>query len=61
VTDDATWSRAIHRFGDKATVDLVGIVGYYSFLAMVMNAARTPLPGNLDDSSPLLQNGHAST
>lgn len=41
---DATWQRAIAQFGERATVDLLGINGYYAFLAMVMNAARTPAP-----------------
>jgi 4-carboxymuconolactone decarboxylase len=41
---DATWQRAIAEFGERATVDLLGINGYYAFLAMVMNAARTPVP-----------------
>ena len=41
---DATWERAERRFGKPAVVDLVGISGYYTFLAMQMNAARYPLP-----------------
>ena len=41
---DATWQRAIDRFGEHGTVDLIGINGYYTLLAMVMNAARTPVP-----------------
>lgn len=41
---DNTWAASIRRFGEHGTVDLIGINGYYSFLAMVMNAARTPLP-----------------
>lgn len=41
---DATWARAEARFGKPAVVDLVGISGYYTFLAMQMNAARYPLP-----------------
>jgi 4-carboxymuconolactone decarboxylase len=41
---DATWQRAIERFGEHGTVDLIGINGYYTLLAMVMNAARTALP-----------------
>jgi len=41
---DATWRRAIERFGERGTVDLIGINGYYTLLAMVMNAARTPVP-----------------
>ena len=41
---DATWQRAVERFGEHGTVDLIGINGYYTMLAMVMNAARTPVP-----------------
>jgi 4-carboxymuconolactone decarboxylase len=41
---DATWARAEQRFGKPAIVDLVGISGYYTFLAMQMNAARYELP-----------------
>ena len=41
---DATWQRAIERFGEHGTVDLIGINGYYTMLAMLMNAARTPVP-----------------
>jgi 4-carboxymuconolactone decarboxylase len=41
---DATWQRAIDRFGEHGTVDLIGINGYYTLLAMMMNAARTAVP-----------------
>ena len=41
---DATWQRAVERFGEHGTVDLIGINGYYTLLAMVMNAARTAVP-----------------
>ena len=37
---DATWARAEKRFGRPAVVDLVGINGYYTFLAMQLNASR---------------------
>jgi 4-carboxymuconolactone decarboxylase len=37
---DATFERAKSRFGSKGTVDMTGIVGYYSFLAMQLNAAQ---------------------
>lgn len=43
---DKTWARAEDRFGKPAVVDLVGISGYYTFLAMQMNAARYPLPAD---------------
>lgn len=41
---DVTWRSAIERWGPQATVDLLGILGYYAMLAMVMNAAGTPVP-----------------
>lgn len=41
---DATWQRALLAFGETGVVDLLGLVGYYTMLAMVMNAARTPAP-----------------
>jgi 4-carboxymuconolactone decarboxylase len=37
---DATFERARSRFGTKGVVDLTGIVGYYTFLAMQLNVAR---------------------
>jgi 4-carboxymuconolactone decarboxylase len=41
---DATFERAKSRFGLKGIVDLTGIVGYYTFLAMQLNAAQYPIP-----------------
>ena len=41
---DATWERAVSLFGQQGVVDLVGLTGYYAYLAMLMNAARTPVP-----------------
>jgi 4-carboxymuconolactone decarboxylase len=39
---DQTYQRAVALFGEQGVVDTVGIVGYYSMLAMVLNTARTP-------------------
>jgi 4-carboxymuconolactone decarboxylase len=41
---DPTWARAIAAFKERGVIDLLAMAGYYSTLAMVMNAARTPLP-----------------
>ena len=41
---DATWAAALRLFGEQGVVDLIGITGYYTFLSMLMNAARTPAP-----------------
>jgi 4-carboxymuconolactone decarboxylase len=38
---EETWRRALQTFGEQGVVDLLGLNGYYSFLATVMNAART--------------------
>jgi 4-carboxymuconolactone decarboxylase len=42
---DITYTGIQKRFGDTGIIDLVGTVGYYSTLAMVMNATRTESPG----------------
>ncbi|MCG2586262.1 carboxymuconolactone decarboxylase family protein [Massilia sp. TS11] len=41
---DATYARALALFGEAGVVDLMGLNGYYTLLAMVMNAARTSVP-----------------
>ena len=41
---DATYSRAVKVFGEQGVVDILGISGYYTMLAMVLNTARTPVP-----------------
>ena len=41
---DPTYAAALALFGEHGVVDLMGINGYYTFLAMVMNAAQTALP-----------------
>jgi 4-carboxymuconolactone decarboxylase len=43
---DATYGRILKRFGDKGVIDLVGINGYYTLLAMAMNTSRMPTPAN---------------
>ena len=41
---DATYARAVAKFGEQGVIDLLGIAGYYGMLAMVMNVARTAVP-----------------
>jgi 4-carboxymuconolactone decarboxylase len=53
VSDD-TYAKALVLFGEKGVVDLMGINGYYTLLAMVMNAAQTVLPTAPDASTPEL-------
>jgi 4-carboxymuconolactone decarboxylase len=51
---DTTYARAREAFGERGIVDLVGIHGYYSLLAMLMNTARTPLPDGQQPGLPPL-------
>lgn len=41
---DATYANALALFGEQGVIDLTGINGYYTLLAMVMNAAQTSVP-----------------
>ena len=43
---DATWAACSEAFGEQGVVDLMGIVGYYTMLSIVMNAAQTPPPAD---------------
>jgi 4-carboxymuconolactone decarboxylase len=49
---DATYARAVKAFGEQGVMDTIGITGYYSLLAMVLNTARTPATVN---NSPILR------
>jgi 4-carboxymuconolactone decarboxylase len=46
---DPTYARGIAQFGEPGIVDLVGTVGYYIMIGLVMNVARTAIP----DGKPL--------
>jgi 4-carboxymuconolactone decarboxylase len=41
---DATYARALAKFGEAGVIELANIEGYYVYLSMVMNTARSPLP-----------------
>ena len=49
---DATYAKALAKFGEQGVMDTVGINGYYTMLAMVLNTARTPADAN---GSPVLR------
>jgi 4-carboxymuconolactone decarboxylase len=51
---DATYARAVGKIGEQGIIDVMGITGYYSLLAMVMNTARTPLPAGAKPQLPPL-------
>ena len=49
---DATYARAHAKFGEAGVVELATIQGYYTYLAMVMNAARVGVQPN---QKPMLE------
>lgn len=51
---DATYRRVQQKLGDRGVIDLVGLDGYYSTLAAILNVAQTPLPANAPQQIPTL-------
>jgi 4-carboxymuconolactone decarboxylase len=47
--DDATFNRALALFGEQGVIDLVGVSGYYTAVAMTLNVAQVMPP----NSAPL--------
>jgi 4-carboxymuconolactone decarboxylase len=43
---DPTYARALAKFGEAGVVEDASLEGYYTYLSMVMNTARSPLPAN---------------
>jgi len=53
---DPTYARAVAAFGEQGAVEMAGINGYYTLLAMSMNMARTALPeGTAAPLPPLIR------
>ena len=52
---DATYARVVNRFGEEGVVEIVGLKGYYTMLAMLMNMSRTQAP---DGKLPLQEFPH---
>jgi 4-carboxymuconolactone decarboxylase len=46
---EASYQRAIDILGVKGVVELVGILGYYTLVAMTLNVFEVPLPKNTAD------------
>lgn len=41
---DATYAKAIARFGERGVVDLITVNGFYGLVSMCLNVDGTPLP-----------------
>lgn len=44
---DPTYARALAKFGEPGVVEAASLEGYYTYLSMVMNTARSPLPARV--------------
>jgi 4-carboxymuconolactone decarboxylase len=49
---DATFKGAVAALGERGVVDLIGLMGYYQVVSMVLNVDRYPLP---EGAKPELQ------
>ena len=49
---DATFRRALDHLDRRSLMDLVGLCGYYTLIAMVLNVAEVPIP---DGATPLAE------
>jgi 4-carboxymuconolactone decarboxylase len=49
---DATYAKAVSKFGEQGVVDAVSISGYYTMIGMLLNTARTPLPKGVTPPLP---------
>ncbi len=56
---DATYATALALFGARTLVELTALVGYYTLVAMTLNAHEIPLPEGVAPAFPLPQHGGA--
>lgn len=52
---DLTYAKALERFGPQTVVELTALVGYYTMVAMTLNAHEIPLPAGVTPAFPLPQ------
>lgn len=52
---DRTYAAALDRFGARTLVELTALVGYYTMVAMTLNAHEIPLPEGTAPAFPLPQ------
>jgi 4-carboxymuconolactone decarboxylase len=52
---DATYANALARLGERTVMELTALVGYYTMVAMTLNAHEIPLPEGVQAAFPLPQ------
>lgn len=50
---DATFAAVKDRFGERGVIDLVGTLGHYGIISMVLNVARVAIPADAKPLAPL--------
>jgi len=50
-----TYERTLARFGERTVVELTALIGYYTMVAMTLNAHEIPLPEGVMPAFPLPQ------
>jgi 4-carboxymuconolactone decarboxylase len=52
---DATYRACVEAFGERGVIDLVGLIGYFTTISMVLNVAHTPAEpgGGVEPLPPL--------
>jgi 4-carboxymuconolactone decarboxylase len=45
---DATFRAVANRFGEQGVIDVIGALGYYSLVSMILNVDRYPLPQGIE-------------
>jgi len=52
---DPAFKAVVDKFGERGVMDLIGVTGYYTMLAMVLNVAQQPLPNGVSPPLPALK------
>jgi len=55
---DAVFNAAREKLGERSVVDLVGVVGYYGLVSMVLNVDRYPLPAGVQPELRPVRENH---
>jgi 4-carboxymuconolactone decarboxylase len=52
---DATFAATVKLFGEQGVIDLIGALGYYSMVSMILNTDRYPLPEGVEPPLKVLR------
>jgi len=44
---DGTYEAAVKLLGERGVVDLIGVMGYYQLVSMLLNTDRYPMPNGM--------------